>query len=66
MTTNSGDATTTGGAGAVDESGSVPVDTPSSSESPYDIGLVTDGDADETGPEPLDTDLEDKQVRGEA
>ncbi len=64
MTTNSEDATTANEAGATATSGSDAVDTPSSSGSPYDIGLVTD--ADETAPKPLDTDLEDKQVRDDA
>ena len=63
MTTNSGDATTGSDSGATDRSGSAPVDTPSSS-GPYDVGLVTD--ADETAPKPLDADLEDEQVRGDA
>ena len=56
MTTDSGDATTSG-AGTEDESASSP-------QSPYDIGLAADED--ETGPKPLDTDLEDEQVEGGA
>ena len=59
MTTDSGDATTSRRAGAEPE----PADTTSGAQSPYDIGLAADED--ETGPKPLDTDLEDEQVRGE-
>lgn len=33
-------------------------------ESPYGIGTAPDDDAAETGPAPLDTDLEDRQVDG--
>jgi hypothetical protein len=64
MTTDSEDATTRSGAGAEHEPASTPADTTSSPQSPYDIGLAADED--ETGPKPLDTDLEDKQVEREA
>jgi hypothetical protein len=55
MTTNSGDA------------GSAPVET-GGTESPYEIGYATDDarGTDETGPKPLDPELEDEQVRGDA
>ncbi len=55
MTTNSGDAERT------------PVET-GGTASPYEIGLATDDarGTDETGPKPLDTELEDEQVEGDA
>ena len=64
MTTDSGDATTGSGAGAEDRPASARVETTSSPRSPYDIGLV--GGEDETGPKPLDTDLQEKQLKDEA
>lgn len=64
MTTDSGDGTTRSGTGAEDEPASERVETTSSPQSPYDIGLAAGEE--ETGPKPLDTDLEDKQVEGEA
>ena len=64
MTTDSGDATTRGAAGAEHEPASTRADTTDAPQSPYDIGLAANEE--ETGPKPLDTDLEDEQVRGEA
>ena len=59
MSSDSGDAATTG---AGHEPASTKADTTSDASSPYDIGLVLDEE--ETGPKPLDTDLEDEQVQG--
>lgn len=49
--TPSGSETAAGGADAA-------------AESPYGIGAAPDDDAAETGPTPVDTDLEDRQVEG--
>ena len=43
------------------DAGSTPQE-PEATESPYAIGLAPDDDAAETGPQPLDTELEDQQV----
>lgn len=61
MTTDSGDAATTG---AAHEPTGTRADTADDASSPYDIGLAADEE--ETGPKPLDTDLEDEQVRGDS
>ncbi|MDP9408706.1 MAG: hypothetical protein M3P95_12835 [Actinomycetota bacterium] len=63
MTTDRGDAGstpvgTTGGAGGGT----------GGTDSPYEIGFATDDarGTDETGPQPLDPEHEDEQVRGDA
>ena len=61
MTTDRGDA------------GSTPVEagggsSGGGSQNPYEIGMATDDarGTDETAPKPLDTELEDEQVRGDS
>ena len=64
MTTDSGDTTPDGRPGGHDQPSSEQVETTGGAQSPYDIGLAADDD--ETGPKPLDTELERKQIEDEA
>ena len=64
MTTDSGDTMPENGAGAEDQPASERVETTGSAQSPYDIGLLADEE--ETGPKPLDTELQQEQAKGEA
>lgn len=61
MTTDSGEPTPVSGEHHHDSGAD---GTSSDMKSPYDIGLLADEE--ETGPKPVDTELEKKQIRGEA